>query len=236
MAIMPTRLQREIEKIKKLLLSLCGEVEEAVRLAVRAIERRDVELARRVIDGDEEIDMAEVDLEEECLKIFALHQPVAVDLRFLVAALKINNDLERIGDLATHLAERAINLEQYPEVAIHPELLEMAERAQGMLGRGLNALVNMDAQAAMEVCAADDAVDELHRATYHRIKESIRQDLTAIEPMLQLLSASRYLERIADQATNIAEDVIYLIQGDIIRHRIAAHRRRPPEPPPDLLS
>jgi phosphate transport system protein len=223
---MPRLLQREIDKLKKQILSLGADVEESVRLAVRAIAARDADLAREVIEGDVKIDEQEVALEEECLKILALHQPVADDLRFIVAVLKINNDLERIGDLAGHLAERARSLSRVSAATVPPDLLTMAERVQTMLSKSLDALVNLDMDAALFVCNADDAVDDIHRSMYRRTKAGIRQSPESLDWLLQLLSASRYLERIADQTTNIAEDVIYLIGGDIIRHRGIGHRNR----------
>jgi len=222
---MPRRLQREIDKLKQRILALGGQVEESLRKAVRSFANQDCDLAHEVINGDSVIDEMEVDLEEECLKILALYQPVAVDLRFIVAVLKINNDLERIGDLATHIAQRALSLAELDKVQVPAELLTTADRVQRMLSKSLDALVNRDVNLALEVCAEDDQVDDAHRAMYRRIKDGIAQDIADMEWLIQLLSASRYLERIADQATNIAEDVVYLIQGDIVRHHVG-----PPQP------
>lgn len=216
---MAKHMQREIEKLKKQILSLGALVEENLRRAVLAIEERDADLAQRVIDGDAEVDQMEVDIEEECLKILALHQPVAVDLRFIVAVLKINNDLERIADLAVNIAERAVFLAEQPPTSIPFDFHGMAEKTQSMLRRGLDALVNMDAMAAQQVCLDDDEVDAINRQMYDLVKEGIRRDVGSANQLIHLLSVSRHVERIADLATNIAEDIIYMIQGEIIRHR-----------------
>jgi phosphate transport system protein len=212
-------LQRELDGLKKMILGLSAAVEQNVSRAVRAVERRDAETARRVIDSDKEIDAAEVDIEEECLKVFALHQPVASDLRFIVAVLKINNDLERIGDLATNIAERAVSLSEQERIAAPIDLAGMSEKVQLMLKKSLDALVNRDALLAHEIGALDDEIDELNRANFVKVQEQIRRDLDRIDSLMQFLSVSRYLERIADHTLNIAEDVIYMIEGTIIRHK-----------------
>ena len=216
---MSTHLRRELESLKRQTLSLSALVEENVRSAVLSLERRDERLAQAVIDADLEVDQAEVDLEEECLKILALHQPVAIDLRFIVAALKINNDLERIGDLAVNIAERAQYLATHDRVAWPFDLMAMAERAQAMVKQSLDALVTMDAGLARQVCAADDEVDAMNREVYLQVQKAIRERPEQLEALVHLLSASRHLERIADHATNIAEDVIYMTRGEIVRHQ-----------------
>ncbi|MCL6583430.1 MAG: phosphate signaling complex protein PhoU [bacterium] len=216
---MPQHLQREIEKLKRNILSLSTIVEESVQKAVRSIEQRDTKLAMSVIENDLKIDQIEVDVEEECLKVLALYQPVAIDLRFIVAVLKINNDLERIGDLAVNIAERATFLATQPKVDIPFDLAGMAEKAQLMLRRSLDALVNMDSQLAREVCASDDEVDALNRDMYAYVQAGITRHPEEVECLIHLLSVSRHLERIADHATNIAEDVIYMVDGEISRHK-----------------
>ena len=216
---MSTHLRRELDRLKKQMLSLSALVEEDVRNAVLALERRDERLAQKVIDSDLEVDHAEVDLEEECLKILALHQPVAIDLRFIVAALKINNDLERIGDLAVNIAERAQYLATHDRVDWPFDFAGMAERAQTMVKQSLDALVTMDANLARDVCAADDEVDAMNREVYLQVQEAIRRNPEQMAALVHLLSVSRHLERIADHATNIAEDVIYMTRGEIVRHR-----------------
>jgi phosphate transport system protein len=215
---MPKRLQKELEKIKKRILSLGGMVEERVRMANRAIESRDRALANQIIKTDYEIDELEVEVEEECLKILALHQPVAVDLRFLVAVIKINNDLERIGDQAVNIAQRVENISRRPSVELALDYEHMAEKAASMLRMSLDSLVNLDLELAFEVLTLDDDVDQMAREVYDYIKEEIRKKPDAAGYLINFLFISRHLERIGDHSTNIAEEVIYLIEGEIVRH------------------
>jgi len=217
---MSKHLEREVERLKKRILSLSAFVEENVRKAVWSIAERKVELAREVIESDVEVDKQEIEVEEECLKILALHQPVAIDLRFIVAVLKINNDLERVGDLAVNIAKRAVFLTTQEQVDVPSDFLRMSQKAQLMLHQSLDSLVNLDAQLAREVCAADDEVDEMNRQMHGQIQEGIRNHPEQVASLIHLLGASRRLERIADHATNIAEDVIYMIEGEIVRHRV----------------
>ncbi len=216
---MAKHLQREIENLKKKLLALSARVETAVRDATLSIEKRDADLAQKIIADDINIDNIEVEVEEDCLKILALHQPVAIDLRFIVAVLKINNDLERIGDLAVNIAERAAYLADQPKVNISLDFIDMAHNAQSMLKKSLDALINHDAELAHKVCASDDVVDAMNREMYLKVQKAIQTNPNQIESLTHLLSASRHLERIADLATNIAEDVIYMIDGQIVRHK-----------------
>ena len=225
-------LQKELDHLKRMILSLSAVVEESVANAVRAVERRDPQLAQRIIDADRMIDLTEVDIEEECLKVMALHQPVASDLRFLAAALKINGDLERIGDLAVNVAERAVFLSSREPLAHPPiDLGLMADKVQAMLRQSLDALVNMDSRLAHQIGALDDEVDNLNRDNFTSIQNEIPKDLPHIESLMQYLSISRYLERIADHASNIAEDVVYLIEGSIIRHKASESQISPPRNP-----
>lgn len=216
---MAKHLQREIENLKKKLLALGARVETSVRDATLSIEKRDVDMAQKIIANDIDIDNTEVEVEEDCLKILALHQPVAIDLRFIVAVLKINNDLERIGDLAVNIAERAAYLADQPKVNISLDFIDMAHNAQSMLKKSLDALINHDAELAHKVCASDDVVDAMNREMYLKVQKAIQTNPNQIESLTHLLSASRHLERIADLATNIAEDVIYMIDGQIVRHK-----------------
>jgi phosphate transport system protein len=216
---MSQHLVREITRVKQQILTLGAEVEESLRQAVSSLINRDTTLAKQVMSRDNVIDQHEVDIEEDCLKILALHQPVAIDLRFLIAVLKINNDLERIGDLAVNIAERSLSLSMQPPITPPFDLATMAERVQGMVQRSLDALVRLDVQEARQVLIEDDVVDEAHRMMYDRVKTAIRKDLERTDELIQLLTVSRYLERVADHATNIAEDVIYLVEGQIARHR-----------------
>jgi phosphate transport system protein len=212
-------LHRKIQKIKKRLLAIGAIVEEQVDLAVKSIVNRDSELAQKVIDGDVAIDLMEVDLEEECLKVLALHQPMAVDLRMIIAVLKINSDLERIGDLAVDATERAIALVSQEPVEFPFDIPAMSKAVQKMLKQCIDALVNLDLELATEVCASDNAVDAMHAEVYRKVEEAILKHPENIKQQLTCLSVSRYLERIADHTTNIAEDVIYLIRGNIVRHQ-----------------
>lgn len=216
---MSQHLVREITRVKQQILTLGAEVEDSLRHAVTSLVNRDTVLAKQVISRDSEIDQQEVDIEEDCLKILALHQPVAIDLRFLIAVLKINNDLERIGDLAVNIAERSLSLSQFPPITPPFDLAAMAARVQSMVRKSLDALVELDTQKAHQVLAEDDAVDSAHRQMYDHVKAAIRRELERTDELIQLLAVSRYLERVADHATNIAEDVIYLVDGQIARHR-----------------
>lgn len=215
-----THLQREIDHLKKRILSLSAIVEESVRNAARAISDRDLSLALRTIENDGTVDQLEVEVEEDCLKILALHQPVAIDLRYIIATLKINNDLERIADLAVNMAERASFLATREPIEIPYDFPRMASIAQQQLKRSIDALVDLDATLAGQVIDADDELDALNRLTYSRISESLRQAPERQEEYIQLLAVSRHLERIGDHATNIAEDVIYMVDGVIARHRM----------------
>jgi phosphate transport system protein len=215
----PGKLERQIDKLKNMLLAMSAEVEASVRHAVTALEKMDAELAQKVMDGDERIDLMEVDLEEECLKVLALYQPVAIDLRFIVAVLKINNDLERIGDMAANIARRTLELCDQGGVEAPFNAGLMAEKVQAMLKKSLDALVNLDADLARSVLAADDEVDKINYAIHDRVIDSIRRNPAQLENYIRVLLAGRHLERIADHAANIAEDVIYLVEGEIVRHR-----------------
>lgn len=216
---MPQHLQREIESLKKRILSLSAKVEAIVHDATVAVETRDGKLAQKIIDSDIIIDQQEVEIEEECLKMLALHQPVAIDLRFIIAVLKINSDLERIGDLAVNVAERAVFLATQPKPDISFDFFGMASAAQSMLKKSLDALVNLSTELATEVCASDDGVDAMNREMYVKVRQAIHAHPEQVESLINMLSAARHLERIADHATNIAEDVIYMIEGQIVRHR-----------------
>lgn len=216
---MTRHFQVELDKLKKRVLSLGARVEEQVRLAIKALENRDGALAKEIIRSDHEVDVSEVEVEEECLKILALHQPVAVDLRFITAVIKINNDLERIGDEAVNIAQRVETIARRTPVSVPIDYGLMAEKAESMLKRSLDALVNLDVDLAYGVCLADDEVDRINRVAYDRIKEVIKRKPDRVAYLINLLLVARHLERIADHATNIAEEVIYMVEGVIPRHR-----------------
>ncbi len=214
---------RELEKIKKQILSLGAKVEERVRMATQAVETHDAELAKQIIKSDYDIDEMEVEIEEDCLKILALHQPVAVDLRFLIAVIKINNELERIGDQAVNIAERVDAICRGAQLDFFFDYSSMGEKVQDMLKLSLDALVNMDYDLAFSVVKRDDEVDKIKHDAYDRIKQAMGEHPDKLGELINLLLISRHLERLADHATNIAEEVIYLIEGEIIRH--AAYNR-----------
>lgn len=215
---MATHVQREIEQLKRRLVSYGAQIEETLDRAVEAVTRRDAALAERIIADDTRLDREEVSIEEECLKILALYQPVAADLRFVVAVLKMNNDLERLGDLGSNIAKRAIVLARNPDIHMPVDFASMADLARSMVKRCLDALVNGDAGLARRVCDDDDQLDESRRQAQARVIEMMHAAPDKIEPLLAVMSLYRHLERIGDMATNVCEDVIYMIHGDIVRH------------------
>jgi phosphate transport system protein len=216
---MSMHLQTEIENLKAKLLALVATAKDAVEKAVRSVDQRDTALAQSVVDGDFAIDRAEVELEEDCLKILALHQPVATNLRVIISVMKIDNNIERIGDLAVNIAERALFLCGEPPIAAPSDLAQMRLKALAMLTGSLDALVSLDTQKAREVRVSDDEVDDLNRQVFREFSAAVRKDPDQVERLLSYLSVGRHLERIADYATNIAEDVIYLMEGEIVRHK-----------------
>ncbi len=221
---MSKHLQRDLESLHQKLLALAASVEESIYAATRALRERDCALARRVIDGDAQIDAEENRIEEECLKVLALHQPVAVDLRRIVAVLKINTDLERMGDLAEDIAGRALHLAREPAVPIPEKLGRLAELAARMVRRGLDSFVDLNPRLAREVVRLDDEADRYNDEIIAELVGLMQGSAEMVEAGLSLFSATRHLERIADHATNIAEDAVYLVEGTIIRHRPAAAR------------
>jgi phosphate transport system protein len=217
---MAKHLQRDLDGLSRELLTMGAMVEEATNKAITALVKRRKELAREVIAGDGAINEKENRIEEEALKILALHQPVAQDLRFIVTALKVNNDLERMGDLAANICERCETLIDLDPVPFPESFNEMVEHVQFMVRDCLNALVDRDAALAREVYRRDDLVDAIHREMYTRMQEAIKENPTRVEACINILSVSRQLERIADGATNIAEDVIFMVEGEIVRHNL----------------
>ncbi|HMT11483.1 MAG TPA: phosphate signaling complex protein PhoU [Ignavibacteria bacterium] len=211
--------QREIENLKKLILSLGAIVEEQIQRAMLSLERRDTALADEVITRDREVDSLEILIEEECLKILALYQPVAKELRFVVAVLKMNNDLERMGDLASNIAKRARYLSRKEKIELLSDFIEVSGKVQSMVKKSLDSLVNTDVALAKEVLAADDEVDRLTKQMLKRTMNAIEKDPERTKEFFSIRSISKNLERIADSATNIAEDVVYLCSGEIIRHQ-----------------
>ena len=220
---MPSHFLKEVDTLKKKVLHLTALVEENLQSAVAAVTDHDTELADQVIAKDIEIDQLEVDLEEDCLKVLALHQPVAIDLRFVIATLKINNDLERIGDLAVNIAERIHRLAAVSLRDIDFDLPRMLELTMAMVKDSADALVEMDPDLARRVCRDDDQIDDLEHEARRTTEQKIQQNPEMAGHLISLLGISRDLERIADHATNIAEDVIYMVDGEIVRHRHGAN-------------
>ncbi len=216
---MTKHLDRELQRLRSALVDQFGTVEQMIQLSVRSLMERSTALADQVIVGDEEVDQADLSIEEECLKLLALHQPVATDMRWLITVVKINNDLERMADLACNIAERAKSLEMSPLYPVPEEIQEMVLISTRMVRDALDSFVESDAQKASEVIQEDEQMDALNRTVIQNIKNSMRHSPDNVDPALHCFSASRHLERIADLATNISEDVIYLVEGTIVRHQ-----------------
>jgi phosphate transport system protein len=217
---MPRHLERDLDHLSKELLTMGAMVEEAINKALRALSHRHQDLAREVAQGDDAINEKENQIEEECLKILALYQPVATDLRFIITALKVNNDLERMGDQAVNLAERAERLASLDPIPPPDSFDRLVSTVQKMVRESLDSLVNMDAGLARHVCQMDDDVDEINANTFTGMQALMQRDPSTIERAVNTISVSRHLERIADLATNIAEDVVFLVEGEIVRHNL----------------
>ncbi|MEZ4389430.1 MAG: phosphate signaling complex protein PhoU [Candidatus Krumholzibacteriia bacterium] len=215
---MHAHLTHAFTRLKKSLFMLSAAVEENLHLAMKAVLSGETRLIDQIRARDLEIDLMEVDFEEECLKVLALHQPVAIDLRFVVSVLKINNDLERIGDLAVSIGEHSRQLSGKDPVDSARKLPRMAENAQSMLRRSLDAVVEMNVAGARAVLASDDEVDNDYREMTQALREAMHRDPGRIEDLLSIMMVCKHLERIADLATNIAEDAIYMVNGEIVRH------------------
>ena len=216
---MAKHLERDLDHLQRDLLGLAGLVETAIHKAIRALQDRDPNLAREVVAGDTQIDVEENHIDDECLKILALHQPVAVDLRRVTVAMMINIDLERMGDLAEEIAERAIHLAGCPPLPVPAQLQRMTDLATRMVRQSLDAFVNLDTAQAEAVVRLDDEVDRCNDKIIDEVVAAMKARPALIDAGLSLFSAVRHLERIADHATNIAEEVVYLVEGEIIRHR-----------------
>ena len=222
---MSKHLERDLELLKKELLAMSGMVEVATDRAIAAVVDRRRDLAAEVVAGDDAIDQKELEVEDDCLKMLALHQPVAGDLRFIITALKVNNDLERMGDLAKNIAERALALVSEAPIAGAETFQRMAERVRTMVHGCIDALVQRDVDLAKRVCLQDQEVDAENRRHFDELQEVMRRDPAAVERAVHLLSVSRHLERIADHATNVAEEVVFLVDGEVIRHLRLARAR-----------
>ena len=221
---MSKHLLRDLERVKKEILEMGTLVEAATNKAITALIDRRPELAEEVMAGDDTIDEKEVTIEEECLKILALHQPVAADLRFTVAVMKVGNDLERMGDLAINIAERAVYLSTHDPIEVPLDFGRMVEKVQTMLRECLDAMVNLDTTLARKICRGDEEVDAINREMFVILQDLMYRKPETIKRAVHTLSASRHLERIADLATNIAEDVVFMVEGEVIRHRLEDYR------------
>jgi phosphate transport system protein len=217
---MSKHLERDLEALEREILAQSSLVEEMIAKACRALVDRRADLSSEVVESEQQIDQREVKIEEECLKILALHQPVAVDLRRTATVLKINTELERIADLAVNIAERTSSLADHPDFEIPDKLERMSVDATDMLHDALDAFVELDVTAARAVCRRDEEIDSLNRQVIDDLYEAMQARPDQIEPALHVFSISRHVERIADCATNIAEDVIYLVEGEIARHHL----------------
>lgn len=216
---MAKHLERELERLKKMIYTLGARVDEGLELAVKSILEKDVELAQRVMADDRIIDEMEVEVEEECLKVLALHQPVAIDLRFIVAVLKLNSDLERIGDLAADISKNGITVTRLPRPRIPIDLHQMSYLVKAIVRKSLDSLINIDAYLAREVIRDDHEINTMKAEMKADIIAAIQREPEHAEALATLLVIANRLERIGDHATNIAEDVIYMVEAEIVRHR-----------------
>ena len=212
-------LERELHSLREQLVAQFTVVEQMIQLAVRALVERRVDFADRVIESDAGVDATDIKIEEECLKLLALHQPVSLDMRWLITVIKVNGELERMADTACNIAERAKALSAFPLFNVPDQLNEMVDATIRMVRRALDAFVTSDAKMAAEVIEMDDAVDTLNRLIIDQLQELMKKDQELIEPAVYCFSASRHLERIADLAENLSEEVIYLVEGEIVRHQ-----------------
>lgn len=214
--------RRDEEQLKKEILTMGLLVEEALNKSLRSLFERDSALAHRVVQEDTGIDQKENYIEEECLKLLALYQPVADDLRFIITVLKVNSDLERMGDYSVNIAERASYLSKQEPLPFPPDLTEVSKKVQSMVHRSLNALVDRDVRSAKAVWEQDAEIDTFHRKIFHQLQEEMKKSPDHIDRLVPILSCFRYLERIADLATNISEDTIFLVEGEIVRHQLTS--------------
>lgn len=217
---MRIHLERDLELLKKEILTMGAMVEDAACKAINALLNRRKDLAEEVLVGDSVIDAKELEIEDDCLKALALHQPVAGDLRFIIAILKVTNDLERMGDLAQHIARQASFLADKPPIGMPSRFEEMAGIVRTMVSNSLDSLVRQDSRLAKQVCITDDTVDELYWESYRELLERMKDEPDITDRAFQAISACRHLERIGDLATNIAEDVYFMVEGIVIKHQL----------------
>lgn len=225
---METHLQQQLEDLKSALLGMAALVEEQIARAITALVDRDVELCDQVIRGDEPIDTMELEIDEQCIRLLALQQPIARDLRFVAASMKITIDLERLGDIAVNIAKKTKKLSGLPQLKPLIDLPRMADLSQSMVKDSLNAFVRGDELVAMDVCARDEEVNQLQEQIFQELVTFMMEDSGSVPQALQLIFISRHIERLADHATNIAEGVVYFSEGRVIKH----HANDDPNPPP----
>ena len=218
---MQRHFHEELEALKQTLLAMGGLVEDQIRRVMTALLEHDSELAQEVIDRDRQVNAYDVEVDEKCVELLALHQPTAGDLRFITTAMKIVTDLERIGDQAVNIGQRALELNLEPQLKPYIDLPRMAERAQRMVKESLDAFVARDTALARRVCAADEEVDALKEQIFRELLTFMMADARTIPRSIRLILISRFLERVADHATNIAEMVIYMVDSKMVRHTLA---------------
>jgi phosphate transport system protein len=218
---MQRHFHEELEALKQTLLAMGGLVEDQIRRVMAALLERDSDLAQEVIDRDRQVNAYDVEVDEKCVELLALHQPTAGDLRFITTAMKIVTDLERIGDQAVNIGQRALELNREPQLKPYIDLPRMAERAQRMVKESLDAFVARDTELARQVCAEDAEVDALKEQIFRELLTFMMGDARTIPRAIRLILISRFLERVADHATNIAEMVIYMVESKMVRHTLA---------------
>ena len=216
---MERHFEREIDTLKEQLLLMGGRTEQLVRKSIASLVRRDPELARETVDDDRQIDRLEIEIEERCIRLFALQQPLATDLRFIMAALKISNDLERVGDHGVNIAQSTIRLVEQPQLKPLVDIPRMADLATAMLNDALDAFVRRDSESARRLCRKDDEVDQLNRQVFRELISYMIESPATISRAMELILVARNLERVADLATNIAEEVVFVQEARIIKHR-----------------
>ena len=218
---MTRHFHEELDALKQTLLAMGGLVEDQIRRAMQALLERDDVIAQEVIDRDRQVNAYDVEVDEQCVNLLALHQPAASDLRFITTAMKIVTDLERIGDQAVNIAQRALELNREPQLKPYIDLPRMADRAQRMVKESLDAFVAGDTAQARRVCAADAEVDALKEQIFRELLTYMMEDPRTVSRAIRVILISRFMERVADHATNIAEMVIYLVEGKMVRHTLA---------------
>jgi phosphate transport system protein len=224
MSKMERPFDEELKLLKEKLLDMASRAEEQIGLAVRGLKDRKQEMACEVLEKEEAVNRLDIEIDDMAMRLLALRQPMATDLRFITSAMKIGSDLERIGDLAVNIAERTLELLKSPQLKPLIDIPRMAEMAQEMVRDALNAFVNGDADLAKNVCQRDDQVDQLNNQIFRELLTFMMADATTIPRAVDLILVGRHLERIADHATNIGEDVIYMVRGKTIKHHIEEGR------------